>query len=190
MSLIFISSFYLVFTGYFEFKGIEIKNETSFYNIIINNTLFNNYKKISGTNTGYGFYGINVATEAYFSVKVYNNDDEIIYSSTTQSIDKKNALSRFMVLPCSELNSNCEIEKEKNENLKKGINNILSTKENYSNKIFKYIGLHNIKKIDKNKFKYYVVTLYCLNPKNIWNSNKSENEFTKAKIKEIKFHRQ
>ena len=87
--LIFISSFYLIYTSYLEFKGVEIKKETSLYNTIINNTIFNNYKKISGTNTGYGFYGINVATEAYFSVKVYDNDNKIIYSTTTNNIIKK-----------------------------------------------------------------------------------------------------
>ena len=192
ITLISISSIYLVFTGYLDFKGLlDNKNKgIIYYDKIINNTLFNNYKKISGTNTGYGFYGINVATEAYFLVKVYDNKNQLINSTTTQDIHRKNTLSRFMVLSCSELNSDFEIEKDKKKHKKNNINKTLplSIKERYSNKIFKYIGLHKIKVLKKD-YNYYTVTLYCLNPKNIWISKNTENDITKAKIKEIKFYK-
>jgi hypothetical protein len=189
--LISISSIYLVFTGYLDFKNLlDNKNKAIiYYDNIINNTIFNEYKKISGTNTGYGFYGINVATEAYFLVQVYNNKNKLIYSTTTQNIYRKNTLSRFMVLSCSELNSDYEIEKENKQNLKSNQKTQPSIKEKYSNKIFKYIGLHTIKEFDKDYF-YYTVTLYCLNPKNIWNSKNTKNDITKAKIKEVKFFKQ
>ena len=48
ITLISISSIYLVFTGYLDFKGLlDNKNKgIIYYDKIINNNLFNNYKKI------------------------------------------------------------------------------------------------------------------------------------------------
>lgn len=189
--LIFISSIFLTITSYLEFKN-KLDNKSSVYlngNWLLNNPLFYTYKIISGTNTGYGFYGINVGTEAYFLVKVYDKKNNLIYTTTTHGITKKNSITRFMTLSCSELCSNSDIEKEKNE-LKKAKKAIkINVNEVFSNKIFKYIGLYDTKNINKSDYEYYTVSLYCLNPKNIWNLTKTKNDIKKTKIKELKFYK-
>ncbi|WP_026703938.1 hypothetical protein [Flavobacterium soli] len=178
-AFIFFHSISLVFFDYFEFKKINNKivdNINYSSTLILNNSATDFYKRYSGLNTGYGFFGINVATESYYKTDIYNKN-QLVYTTTNNNLKSKNSLIRFLTIASSEMNSLSAIDdfkKTKNTKTKKSDSLNIENKIKYNDRISKYIGLFNynnfkIKNIDLSKnCTHYVVTHYCLIPSDIW----------------------
>lgn len=152
-------------------KNINILRDKS--NIILNNEYTDFYKRYSGLNTGYGFFGINVATESYFKVEFYNQGN-IICTTTNNNYTTNNTLIRFLTLASSEMNSLSEIEsykKKKIENLSLEENLMYNNKIKFHNKTLKYVGLYNYNLLSsefKKQCSHYKISQYCLIPEDIW----------------------
>jgi len=128
---------------------------------LLHNPAYHCYTIFTGTNTGYGFYGINVATYKFFSVDLYDKDKKLIKKTKTFGFENQNNLARFEVLASKMANYIVENKNFPND----GDPKLLETRQLYVNKIFKHIGLFEAKKTAN--CKYYTVTLYTLMPSDI-----------------------
>lgn len=163
--LIFVISITSVINSFLDYHNFDkeklvILNHT--IKNLLHNPIYNSYTIFTGTNTGYGFYGINVATYKYFNVEVYDKEKKLIKKTSTFGFKNQNNLIRFKVLASRMANF---IEENKNFP-KKEDKKLLKIRELYVKKIFKRIGLFEAKKISD--CKYYKVTLYTLMPSDIW----------------------
>ncbi len=163
-SLIFIISFTSVINSFLDYNNFNKEKLVVLNNTIkklLYNPIYHSYTIFTGTNTGYGFYGINVATYKYFSVELYDKDKTLIEKTNTFGFRNQNNLARFEVLASKIANFIVE-----NKNFPKNEDSeLLKTRKLYVNKIFKYIGLFEAKKTKD--CKYYKVTLYTLIPSDI-----------------------
>ncbi len=178
--LIFIVSFMAVINSFIDYHKFD-KDKLYYANGLIKKVLFNPnyhiYTVLTGTNTGYGFYGINVATYKFFRVELYDKDNNVINTTSTFDFKNQNGLARFEVLASKMANYIVENKNyPKNEDKK-----ILKTRKLYVNKIFKCIGKFIATK--NKKCNKYRVTLYTLMPSDIWVDNKF-NESKKIGIYE------
>lgn len=179
------------FNSYFEFHNKDAALPSKIYlnaqNILLNNVFINNYALLTGTNTGYGFYGVNVATEKFFIVELFNSSGEKIKTITTFNFKRISSLQRFNVLPSMMFNlisKNKEIySKEIPEENKKYI----MVLEKYINKIFKHVGLYAAQS-DKNCSSYNV-KLCAINVTDIWLDNNYTNNKSYLVYNEIKFNK-
>ncbi|VDH02977.1 hypothetical protein [Bergeyella zoohelcum] len=189
--LIFIISFLGVINSYVIYNN-DNKNENthtklskSINNIIssiVNNPIYHTYAIFSGTNTGYGFYGINVSTYKYFKVEIFDKDGKLIKTTSNFGLKTSNSLSRFEVL-ANKISHNI-VEKNKiSDDIKN--NKEKEVKDLYINKIFKVIGKYEAKK--ENNCHHYKVTLYTLIPDDIWNKKKS-NKLKVSEYESIIFY--
>jgi len=163
--LIFIISLTSVINSFLDFNNFDRKKLTAInftIKSITNNPVYHAYTIFTGTNTGYGFYGINVATHKFFSVELFDSEKNLIRKTKTFGFKNQNNLARFEVL-ASKM-SNYIVE---NKNFPKTEDpKLLEIRKLYVNKIFKHIGLSEAKKTDG--CKYYNVILYSLMPSDIW----------------------
>lgn len=178
--LIFFVSFMSVINSYIDYHQFD-KKKLFYINGLIKKVLYNPsyhiYTIFTGTNTGYGFYGINVATYKFFRVELYDKSNKIIETSTTFGFKNQNGLARFEVLASKMANYIVE-----NKNYPKNQDQeILKVRQLYVNKIFKRIGGF-IASQNKECTKYRV-TLYTLMPTNIW-VDKNYNESKKTGVYE------
>jgi hypothetical protein len=174
-ALIFIISATSVINSFLDYKKFN-KEKLVTLNYTIKNLLYNpiyhSYTIFTGTNTGYGFYGINVATYKFFNVELYDENKNLIKKTNTFGFKNQNNLARFEVLASKMANYIVENKNfPKNEDYK-----LLKTRELYVNKVFKHIGLFEAKKMSN--CKYYKVTLYTLMPSDI-RTNKNYNKTKK-----------
>ncbi|WP_018675950.1 hypothetical protein [Riemerella columbina] len=174
-----------VIYSYVDYKGIESENAEDFNELVnkfMHNSIYNSYAIFTGTNTGYGFYGINVATYKFFVVELYDSNDDLIHKTSTFDFKNKANLQRFDVLSSKIANSITEIKKNKDDDKK---SKIFGMKKDLTKKIFKYIGLQQAKKY--NNCKYYVVKLYTLIPDDIWDNENYNLLKNVAKYETYKF---
>lgn len=163
--LIFIISVTSVINSFLDHNGFDKeKLVTLNHNIkkLLYNPIYHSYTIFTGTDTGYGFYGINVATYKYFEVELYDKDKKLINKTNTFGFKGQNNLARFEVLASKMANyivENKNFPKNKDQKL-------LKIRKLYVNKVFKRIGLFEAKKYSN--CKYYKVTLYTLMPTDIW----------------------
>lgn len=183
-TILFISIFstLISFLDFHEIENDKIKN---IYATYINNPLIVIYTQFSGCNTGYGFYGINVATNKYFSVKVYDQNNKFMYEHSNFNFKNKNNEDRFNTIASRISLDLLDIQKLKKDNkLNKNDKEIKTTNE-FKNKVFKYLAK---KTVFENKNNNITVQLNFVIPDNIWNKNYNLN--TKIGINEkIKFNR-
>lgn len=163
--VIFIISFIGTIYTYKDYKNISsyrLEKASNFIKNLINNPVYHCYAILTGTNTGYGFYGINVATYKFFKVELYDMNGNILKTIITFDIKNQNNLARFEILASRMANYVVE-----NKNYpKNGNKKILRFRKEVVRKIFKQIGLYEAKK--QKNCKYYITTLYTLQPINIW----------------------
>ncbi len=152
-----------VISSYAEFKDYETVN-FSFYQRVLHNPIYHTYAVFTGTNTGYGFYGINVATYKFFTVEVYDENKNLIHKTKSFDFKNKNNLDRFDVL-ASKMSLYISDNKEFPEN---GNQRLLELRKLYVNKMFKHIGLFEAKKHQHSTS--YKTTLYTMMPEDIWSS--------------------
>jgi hypothetical protein len=183
-TILFISIFstLISFLDFHEMENRKIKN---FYANFISNPLIVVYTQFSGCNTGYGFYGINVATNKYFSIKVYDENNKFLIEHTNFKFKNKNNEDRFKTLASRISLDILDIQKLKKENNLKKNSTELNTMNEYKNKIFKYLAKETVYDY---KNMNVTVQLNFVMPDDIWNKNYNLN--TKIGVNEKnKFNR-
>lgn len=146
-------------------------------NKVYAHSLMKHYLVFSGINTGYGFYGINVATNKFFFVEVLDSENRIIKKIDVSDFNTKNSYSRFSTCPSWFYNFNIETNEIKTKSKGKNDNNeskkYYKLRDRYLEKVYEYIGRSNIKNI-KN-CESFNVKLVTVVPPDIWNSNLEQN---------------
>jgi hypothetical protein len=166
--LIFIISITSVINSFLDFNNFD-REKLTMINLSVkkltNNPVYHTYTIFTGTNTGYGFYGINVATQKYFSVELFDNEKRSLRKTKLFGFKNQNNLARFEVLASKMANYIVE-----NKNFPETEDpKLLETRKLYVQKVFKNIGSFEAEKTDR--CKYYTVTLYSLMPSDIWEDN-------------------
>ena len=134
---------------------------------------------VTGTNTGYGFYGIRVAMDKYFRVVYFNNGGDMISKDRFFGLQTANGHSRLATYANNLGNYHSDTEKLAK---KEGVDEeILDFRNTYLEKSFKWIGRASARKVPG--CTSYRVELISIIPRNIWDQ-KDRNE--KPNISPIK----
>ncbi|WP_316757502.1 hypothetical protein [Pedobacter aquatilis] len=176
-------------TAYFGFhnKHLPKKGEVKldFNNILLNNPIVDNYTIFSGTNTGYGFYGVNVATEKIFMVDLFDQTGKKISTVTTFGLNKASSIQRFNVLPSVLFNLISENKTVYKKQVDSAEQKKVLVLEKYINKMFKHVGLYSAR---ANKdCKSYSVKLCALGLNDIWAKENYSNSKSILVYEEIIF---
>lgn len=183
-TILFISIFSTLIS-FLDFHELENGKIKKVYANFISNPLIVVYTQFSGCNTGYGFYGINVATNKYFSVKVYDEKNKFLIEHTNFKFKNKNNEDRFNTLASRISLDILDIQKRKKDPDSKKDDAELKTMVEYKNKIFKYLAKETV--FDQKNMNV-TVQLNFVMPDDIWNENYNLN--TKIGINEKnKFNR-
>ena len=129
------------------------------------------YMILSGINTGYGFYGINVATNKYFLIDVLDDENNVISKLNVSNFKTSNSFSRFHTLPSWIYNFNVEtkdlLEVENPDDKYIGL------RKTYVRKVFKHLLKSYIKDPQDNR--KYLIKLVTVVPPNIWKEKLEKN---------------
>lgn len=184
--VIFTSSVYLGVTAYYK-----VRHHTDTHvNVPVVGALYKVYSKwwfapyliVSGTNTGYGFYGMNVATQKFFKLDVFDKDRKLIYSGERFGLKTLGASTRFEAYPTKISNFISETNDMKSKAIPDTL--VIRLREEYVVKVAKYLGKSATSQIKDAK--YYRVTLNALIPINIWtNESLTKNKIFPQKIFEF-----
>lgn len=142
------------------------------------------YLWISGLNTGYGFYGINVSTQKFFIVNVYDKNKNLIIKDNRFNFHTTTGYMRFDGFAYHIANFISESDKMRTDKHPEKIK-YLSVREDYVNKVFKYLGKAVAKKI--NDADTYTVKLCTIIPHDIWSKQKIDKNQVYVE-KEIEFN--
>lgn len=157
--------------------GLEIKYTPVLSEIkedVIYEFPIKHYMVLSGVNTGYGFYGINVATNKYFFVELLNKNKKIINKIEVSDFNTSNSFSRFDSSTSWIYNFNIETQElEKKINKSKEKKKYCEVRNEFESKLYKYIGLYYAKK--NPECLYYNVKLVTVVPPNIWEQKLEKN---------------
>jgi hypothetical protein len=180
-----ITSIVEAFISFHHKKKANIPILTSFKNVIYSRKYLHNFLILSGTNTGYGFYGISVSTEKFLEIELYDSSKKLIKADIYFNFNTVNGFSRFKSY-ASHLSNyiNDTEEMIKTDTLPQSKANI-AFREKYIEKVFKYLG-NSIAKGTPNCHSYKV-KLNTVVPINVWSKEKQENP-KKYVIKEIEFN--
>lgn len=147
------------------------------------------YTILSGVESGYGFYGKNVSTNKFFIIELYNKDSSLIKTiNYAQTFNTASGLSRFETLPAKLYNFIVETEDLKKNSIERDSGQtarIIRLREQYAEKIFKYIAKsvikdaiaqrHGITDNVKKTVEYYKVKFFTIvPPQNIFNQSNRE----------------
>jgi tmRNA-binding protein len=141
------------------------------------------YFILSGTNTGYGFYGIHIATEKYLTATFLDADGRELKSDRYFNFSTSNGYSRLKGFATFLANYIADTEKMKKENsTNTEVQKIIQFRENYIEKVFKWLGQKEAASIPG--CASYKVTLLTIVPTEIWsNQIKSKPELYVVKEK-------
>lgn len=170
LSLIFIQSIYLTIDAY---TGIHYNRKNSipvfsFLKLnVYNSRLGMPYFILSGTNTGYGFYGIRAATEKYFTATFFDSEGRELKSDKYFNLSTPNGYSRLKGYAAFLANYIADTEKMKKENnLNADTAKFIQFREKYVEKVFKWLGRRGAVLIPG--CVSYKVTLLTIVPVDIW----------------------
>lgn len=129
------------------------------------------YLVFSGINTGYGFYGINVATNKYFLVEVLDEQNCTVEKLNVSDFKTSNSFSRFHTLPSWIYNFKVETNdiRKKDQIDEK----FLKLRDTYVRKVFKHVLKSHLKAPLENK--KYAIKLVTVVPPNIWEEKLEKN---------------
>jgi hypothetical protein len=140
-------------------------------NNVFENTICKHYLIYSGINTGYGFYGINVATNKIFLIEAMDSQNRIIKKFDVSNFKTKSTYARFSTIVSWFYNFNVENEEIKKKSGKNS--RIYKLREKYLKKIYQDIGEFSVKDLKNCKsFKIKMVTVV---PPDIWNTTLQKN---------------
>lgn len=161
---------YLVFDSVFEKNSIPVIGFLK--KDIYSKSPMKHYLMFSGINTGYGFYGINVATNKYFIVEIININKNIIKKINVNNFNSANSFSRFSTCGSFIYNFNVETNEIKKKD-KKNSERYCLLRDKFVSKIYKYIGKREVNDIKNcESFKVKLITVV---PPNIWNNKLEKN---------------
>lgn len=140
---------------------------------VYNNSAAKYYLLFSGINTGYGFYGINVATNKYYFVEAFDQKNKLITKTDVSDFQTKNSYCRFTTLPSWLYNFNVETEDLRKKGRNKETKKYCELRDRYLRKVYECIGVSSVKHI-KN-CKNFNIKLVTVVPPNIWNSDLEKN---------------
>lgn len=143
-----------------------------------------NYMMLSGINTGYGFYGLTVSMQKFFVVTFYDSLKNEIGKDRYLSFSNVNSYSRLESLALKLGNYIYETQEMAVPNPTNLQRQEIEVRKTYVEKMFKWIGKQQAKKIPKCAF--YKVTLFTILPVDIWN-DKNDKEMKIYGIKEIAY---
>lgn len=125
------------------------------------------YFILSGTNTGYGFYGIRAATEKYFTATFFDSEGRELKSDRYFDLSSPNGYSRLKGYAAFLANYITDTEKMKKENSPNAATqNFIQFREKYVEKVFKWLGQKEATLIPG--CVSYKVTLLTIVPVDIW----------------------
>ena len=168
--IIFTLSIYLFIDSIFEDREIPPLSFLKSY--VYGSTEMRHYLVFSGINTGYGFYGVNVATNKFFLVELLDSDNKIVKTLNVSDFSTNNSFSRFSTLPSWIYNFNVET----NELTNKGeheVKRYCELREKFIYKVYNYIGKEYASKYPH--IKKYNVKLITVVPPNIWEERLEKN---------------
>lgn len=120
------------------------------------------YYILTGTNTGYGFYGIHTATNKFIRITYLDSlDKPIAYDrflnlSTTNGISRLEGYASYLTNYIAETEKLVESEEDKDENRLK----LISFREDYIGKILKWLGKKKAENIkDCSAYKVELLTV-------------------------------
>lgn len=135
------------------------------------------YMVLSGINTGYGFYGINVATNKFFLIEVLDKENCLVEKINVSNFKTKNSFQRFHTLPSWLYNFKVEtkdLRKELDTVTKNDIK-YFDLREEYVEKVFKHILKSYVKDIERDEENTYAIKLITVVPPDIWKSELEKN---------------
>lgn len=136
---------------------------------------------LTGTNTGYGFYGINTATEKYLTVNFFDSTGHALKTDRYFNMSTSNGFSRLKGFATYLTNYIAETEKMKKEkNISPATQSAIDFRELYVDKVFKWLGKKEAAQLPS--CATYKISLLTIVPINIW----SDEGANKPKIYVIK----
>ncbi|MGX1025047.1 hypothetical protein [Psychroflexus sp. MBR-150] len=149
---------------------------THLKNDIYDSNFIRPYLVFSGINTGYGFYGINVATNKFFLIEILDEQNCIVEEINVSNFKTKNSFQRFHTLPSWLYNFKVETTelKEKSSILEEE-NKYIELRDEYVKKINKHILKSYIRVEDLKENYIYRIKLITVVPPDIWKSNLDKN---------------
>lgn len=143
---------------------------------IYDSNLIRPYLVFSGINTGYGFYGVNVATNKFFLIEILDKQNCIIEKINVSNFKTKNSFQRFHTLPSWLYNFKVETtELKETPTVFQEEEKYIQLREQYVKKINKHIlKSYLTQKYLEKKYKY-VIKLVTVVPPNIWETDLKKN---------------
>lgn len=139
------------------------------------------YYTLTGTNTGYGFYGIMASSVKHLEVSFLDDQGEVIAKDRTHGFTTRNGYSRFEGYASHLANYISDTDDFQKKAVTDTVYlNIVNFRKNYIEKSFKWIGLNRSRNIEG--CSSYSVKLYSIVPDNIWDKN---NKNQKPEIYEL-----
>ncbi len=112
--------------------------------------LFRPYMILSGIESGYGFYGRNVATHKYYFIEFYDKDNRLLETFDYANLFKTaNGFSRFQTFPSKLYNFIVQTEDRKKKILSEQENRLIKLRESYTEKTLKYIAQAAVENAEK-----------------------------------------
>lgn len=181
-----ITSIVEAFRSFHYKKKGDIPILTSFKNSIYSRKYLHNFLILSGTNTGYGFYGISVSTEKFLEVELYDSSKNLIKTELYFNFNTINGFSRFKSYAShlsNYINDTDELIKTDSSAKAKPI---IAFRKSYIEKVFKYLG----RSVASNTphCHSYKVKLNTIVPINVWDSKEKQENPKRYVIKEIEFN--
>lgn len=183
ISIFFSIHFFIVFTlsiYLFIDAAIKTKKElpvlTHLKKDIYDSNFIRPYLVFSGINTGYGFYGINVATNKFFLIEILDGQNQIVERINVSDFKTKNSFQRFHTLPSWLYNFEVETaELKEKSSVSEEDSKYIELRDEYVRKVNKHILKSYIKEKDLKENYNYRIKLITVVPPNIWKSKLDKN---------------
>jgi tmRNA-binding protein len=186
--LIFIQSIYLTtdaYSGFHYNKQTQIPVLSFLKRNIYNGDYGVPYFILSGTNTGYGFYGIHTSTEKYLVVTFFGAGGKELKTDRYFNFSTSNGYSRLKGFATYLANYVSDLDKMKKENSDDvAVQRNIQFREKYVDKVFKWLGQKEAALVPG--CVSYKITLLTIVPVNIW-SDLSKSKPQLYVIKEKQF---
>jgi hypothetical protein len=154
----------------------ELPVLTHLKNDIYDSNFIRPYLVFSGINTGYGFYGINVATNKFFLIEILDEQNCIVEKINVSNFKTKNSFQRFHTLPSWLYNFKVETtELKEKASISEEENKYIELRDEYVKKVNKHILNSYIRNEDLKENYSYRIKLITVVPPNIWKSNLDKN---------------
>jgi len=168
---IFSQGFWSTFDKYMDVHH-DKKFSIPYFNWTRPTQAFSMYYTLTGTDTGYGFYGIKASTNKFLQVTFFNDKGEIIEKDRTHGFETRNGLARFEGYASHLSNYVADTDYFQKEAVTDtAYVHLVEFRKNYAEKSFKWIGYNKAQNLKE--CTSYSVELYSIVPDDIWSENKN-----------------